>query len=306
MWFYINGEFVEDDEAKVPVTDRAFLYGDGCFEGLGIFRGRIPHLEDHIARLYRSARMLRINIPLGRDEMRAVILETAARNGMADVESAYMRPLITRGCGPLGVKNSRKVGPPTIVVIPQLTGRRAAFGDDIEICSAVLTRFIRAGAATLDPGVKSNNYIPSILAFLEAQDRDADADVAVLHDAQGFLAEGHAMNLFCVVDGVLYSPMASAALRGITRMHVLRVARQLGIETHETNLTDYDLICADEAFVTSAMESVAAIGSVNGEAMLGEVPGPVTMKIRAAYLEHAWITATEVPAAWGSDARPIN
>jgi branched-subunit amino acid aminotransferase/4-amino-4-deoxychorismate lyase len=99
--------------------------------------------------------------------------------------------------------------------------------------------------------------------------------------------------------------MASAALRGITRMHVLRVARQLGIETHETNLTDYDLICADEAFVTSAMESVAAIGSVNGQTMLGGVPGPVTQRIRAAYLEHAWAGATEVPATLKAGATPI-
>jgi branched-chain amino acid aminotransferase len=297
MWFYINGEFVEDQDAKISVTDRAFLYGDGCFEGLGVFRGRIPHLDDHIARLYRSARMLRIEIPLSREQMRAVILETAARNGMRDVDSAYMRPLVSRGCGPLGVKNSRNLGTPTVVVIPQLTGRRAMFGEDIEICSAALTRFVRAGAATLDPGIKSNNYIPSILAFLEAQDREAQAEVAVLHDAQGFLAEGHAMNIFCVLDNVLYSPMASAALRGITRMHVLRVAKRLGLETQETNLTDYDLICADEAFVTSAMESVAAIGSVNGEPMLGAVPGPLTKKIRAAYLEYAWETSTEVPAS---------
>jgi branched-chain amino acid aminotransferase len=297
MWFYVNGEFVEDQDAKISVTDRAFLYGDGCFEGLGVFRGRIPHLDDHIARLYRSARMLRIEIPLSREQLRDVILETAARNGMRDVDSAYMRPLITRGCGPLGVKNSRNLGTPTVVVIPQLTGRRAMFGEEIEICSAVLTRFVRAGAATLDPGIKSNNYIPSILAFLEAQDREAQAEVAVLHDAQGFLAEGHAMNIFCVLDNVLYSPMASAALRGITRMHVLRVAKQLGVETQERNLTDYDLICADEAFVTSAMESVAAIGSVNGDPMLGEVPGPLTKKIRAAYLEYAWETATEVPAS---------
>lgn len=296
MWFYIDGEFVEDQDAKISVTDRAFLYGDGCFEGLGIYQGRIPHLNDHIDRLFRSARMLRIEMPVDRDRLRQLILEVATKNGMHDVESAYLRPLVTRGSGPLGVKNSLKVGPPTLVIIPQITGRHAEFGDETAICRAVITRFVKAGGATLDPAIKSNNYLTSILAFLEAQDVDPDADVAVIRDQQGFLAEGHGMNLYVISDGRLFAPMASAALRGITRTHVLQVARQvLNIETVETNLTDYDLICADEAFITSAMESVAAITSVNRIPFEGEVPGPLTKKIRAAYLEHAWKTATEVP-----------
>jgi len=295
MWFYLNGQFVEDADAKISVTDRAFLYGDGCFEGLGVTQGRIPHLDDHIARFFRSARMLRIEVPLSPEKLMDAILETGARNGMRDVAGAYMRPLLSRGSGPLGVKNSRKVGPPNLVIIPQLSGRETLFGDHMAICNAVITRFTRAGSESLDPGVKSNNYLTSILAFMEAQDQDPDVEVAVVHDPQGFLAEGHAMNLFCVSDGKVLSPMSSGALRGITRHHVLNVAHKLGYETIETNLSDYDLVCADEAFITSAMESIAAIGKVNGAPLNGPVPGPITMRLREAYLEHAWRTATEIP-----------
>jgi branched-chain amino acid aminotransferase len=295
MWFYVNGQFVEDADAKVSVTDRSFLYGDGCFEGLGVTHGRIPHLDDHIARFFRSARMLRIAVPLNPEQLKYAILETGARNGMRDVAGAYMRPLLSRGSGPLGVKNSRKVGPPNLVIIPQLSGRETLFGDHIPICNAVITRFVRPGGESLDPGIKSNNYLTSILAFMEAQDQDPDVEVAVVHDPQGFLAEGHAMNLFCVSEGKVLSPMSSGALRGITRHHVLNVARELGYETIETNLSDYDLVCADEAFITSAMESIAAIGKVNGAPMKGPVPGPITVRLRKAYLEHALTTATEIP-----------
>ena len=295
MWYYLNGQFVEDADATVSVTDRAFLYGDGCFEGLGVTQGKIPHLDDHIDRFYRSARMLRIEVPITASALKIAILQTGSRNGMRDVAGAYMRPLLSRGSGPLGVKNSRKVGPPTLVIIPQMTGRETLFGDHIEICNAVLTRYARTGSASLDPAIKSNNYLTSILAFMEAQDRDPDVDVAVLRDPQGFLAEGHAMNLFTVKDGRILTPMSSGALRGITRHYVLNVARGLGYETIETNLSDYDLVCADEAFVTSAMESIAAIGRVNGEALPGPIPGPITRRLRVAYLEHAIATATEIP-----------
>jgi branched-chain amino acid aminotransferase len=293
MWVYLDGEFVEDHEATVPITDRSFLYGDGCFEGIGVYNGRLPHLDDHVRRMFASARMLRIPMPVEERELRGLILETARRNGMADADGAYLRPLLTRGSGPLGVKHSRTVGPSRLVIIPQIGDRRVDFGDEAAVLTAVISRYVRAGASSLDPGVKSNNYLTSILAYLEADDRGAD--IAVLLDDRGFVSEGHAMNIFCVVDQHLLTPMASASLRGITRRHVLRVAQETGVPCHETNLTPYDLRCADEVFVTSAMESIAAVASVDTDAMPGPIPGPVTTALRTAYLKHAWETGTPVP-----------
>ena len=293
MWFYIDGNFVQDDEAKIPITDRSFLYGDGCFEGIGVYKGRIPHLDDHIARMFRSARMLRIEMPVRPETLGELIIETAALNGMAELESAYLRPLVSRGSGPLGVKNTLKIGPPILVIIPQISERRALFGNEVAEYSVAITRYVRPGASSLDPGIKSNNYLTSILAFLEAQERGAD--VAILRDQQGFLSECHAMNLFCVQGSRVLTPMSSAALRGITRANVLRVASQLGLECQETNLTDYDLVCSDEAFVTSSLESLAAIASVDDQPMKGEVPGPITMNVREAYNKYAWETGTEIP-----------
>jgi branched-chain amino acid aminotransferase len=294
MWIYLDGEFVEDSEAKVSVTDHSFLYGDGCFEGIGVFEGRVLHLDEHVERLYHSARMLRIPVPLAPDELRSLILETASRNGMDARSMGYLRPLLSRGAGPLGLKWTPSIERPTLTIIPQLSDRRIGYGGEMDVLTAVVTSQVRAPSTAIDPRIKANNYLPSILAFFEAHDRGAD--VGILRDAQGFLSEGHAMNLFCVRDGVVLAPMESAALAGITRKNVLAAARKAGFEVRETNLTTYDLICADEAFVTSSLEGVAALGAVNDVAF-APVPGPVTGKVRDIYVREALAAAVPVPAA---------
>ena len=300
MWFYVNGEFVQDDDAKVSVTDRSFLYGDGCFEGIGVCEGRILHLDEHVTRLFKSARLLRIEIPVGPEELRALIIETAAHNGMDKSPMGYLRPLLTRGAGPLGLKYSNKLGPATLVIIPQLGDRRIAYTGDMEILSAVCSSYQRPGPGSLDARIKANNYLTYILAFLEAQDRGAD--VAILRDPAGYVAEGHSMNLFCVHDGRLYAPQESLALAGITRRNVITTARRLGYECIETNLTRYDIVAADEVFVTASLEAVAAIGSIDGKPLPAPIPGTHTTAIRAAYVKTALETGTPIPA-WA--AHPI-
>src|SRR4051812_14854076 len=117
MWVYLNGRFVEDAEAKVSVTDHSFLYGDGCFEGIGVCEGRVLHLQEHVDRLFKSARMLRMTVPVTPPQLHDLIVETAARNGMAESRMGYLRPLLSRGAGPLGIKYSNKLGPATLVII---------------------------------------------------------------------------------------------------------------------------------------------------------------------------------------------
>jgi branched-chain amino acid aminotransferase len=293
MWVYLDGAFVEEAEAKISVTDHSFLYGDGCFEGIGVFEGRIVHLDEHVERFYRSARMLRIPVPVPPPELRSLILETASRNGMDSAPQGYLRPLLSRGAGPLGLKWTVKIERPTLVIIPQFGDRRIGYGGEMEVVSAVITIAVRASANALDPRIKSNNYLTSIMAFMEAHDRGAE--VGILRDERGFLSEGHAMNLFCVRGGTVFAPMESAALGGITRSNVLDVARELGIPVVETDLTAYDAICADEVFVTSSLEGVAAVGSVDGR-RYEPVPGPITREVRTAYVNRAVVGATPVPS----------
>jgi branched-chain amino acid aminotransferase len=293
MWMYVDGKFVEDGQAVVSVTDHSFLYGDGCFEGIGVFEGRILHLDEHVERLYRSARMLRIEVPVKPGELRSLILETARRNGMDTSAQGYIRPLLSRGAGPLGLKWTVKIERPTLVIIPQLGDRRIGYGEEIEVLSAVITNQVRAPSSAIDPRIKCNNYLPSILAFLEANDRGAD--IGILRDERGYLSEGHAMNLFCVRDGRVLAPMESAGLGGIIRTNVIRSCREMGVGFSETDLTAYDVICADEAFVTSSLEGIAAIGSVEGRP-LEPVPGTLTTKLRESYVRRALSTATAVVA----------
>jgi branched-chain amino acid aminotransferase len=294
MWFYLNGRFVEDSEAKVPVTDHGFLYGDGCFEGIGVCSGRVLHLDDHVARMFRSARMLRITVPVSQSELRDLILETAARNGMAESKMGYLRPLLTRGDGPLGVKYSNKLGPATLVIIPQVGDRRVAYTGEIETLTAAFSTYHRPSASSIDSRIKANNYLSYIMAFLEAQDRGAD--LAIMRDPEGYVAEGHGMNLFAVHDGRVFVPQESLALAGITRKHVIATARRIGYECSETNLTRYDIVAADEVFVTSSLEAITAVGAIDGEPLPGPVPGVVTRAIREAYVKFALETGTPVPA----------
>jgi branched-chain amino acid aminotransferase len=294
MWFYLNGRFVEDDDAKVSVTDHSFLYGDGCFEGIGVCSGRVLHLDEHVARMFRSARMLRIAVPVSNAELRDLILETAARNGMAESRMGYLRPLLSRGAGPLGVKHSNNLGPATLVIIPQLGDRRIAYTGEIETLTAAFSTYHRPAPSSLDARIKANNYLTYIMAFLEAQDHGAD--VAIMRDPDGYVCEGHGMNLFAVHNGRVLVPQESLALSGITRKHVIATARRIGYECSETNLTRYDISAADEVFVTSSLEAIAAVAAIDGERLPGPVPGPVTTATREAYVKFALDTGTPVPA----------
>jgi branched-chain amino acid aminotransferase len=277
LCFYVNGEYVREEDATISVLDRGLLYGDACFESVGIRDGRLLFLDEHLARFERSARVLDIESPVAPEELREIVLETGARSGMSDTAAGTLRPLLTRGRG-ASVAGARSAGRPTLVVIPQvaevdprnLTPRSAAF-----------VTVTRPAPSTLDLRIKSTNYLASVLAWLEADGRGAE--VAILRDERGFVSEGHSMNLFAVTAGAVRTPPATSALAGITRTCVLEAAGELGCETAETALTSYDLLCADEVFGTSAMWGVIPIGSIDGRVLAEPAPGPMTRTLAAAY-----------------------
>jgi branched-chain amino acid aminotransferase len=300
MWVYLDGAFVKEENAMVSVKDHSFLYGDGCFEGIGVFRGRVIHLGEHVDRFYRSARMLRIPVPVRPAELHDLIVETARRNGMGGSSgTGYLRPILSRGAGPLGVSWSGRIEKPTLAIIPQSGERKIAYGDEIPVLTAVTSRYTKPDPASAEPRIKTNNYLNSILAFLDAADRGADA--AILRDQRGFICEAHGMNIMTVTREEISSPPEGVALAGITRANVLRAATELGIKWAETSLTPYDLMCADEVFLTASLEGVSAVSAIDGQAMPGPVPGAITRLLRDAYVKRA--LSDGVPVGPDGEAR---
>lgn len=282
LQIYVDGDIVPADEATVSVFDHSFLYGDGCFEGIRVYDDRIFALDDHLDRLYDSARMLDIDIPLSAEEFAAAHAEVLRAN---PDDVTYLRPVVSRGEGPVGIGYSRDLDGPTIVIIPQI--REPKYRDEqYEQGLALETLSIRRTPFEhLESRIKSNNYLNNILAKLEVF--DGDADDGILLDADGYVSEACAGNLFCVNDGVVQTPTRQNVLNGITRQTVLDLAGDAGIEASEERLTPYDFITADEAFLTSTMSEIAPVTSVDGRTVDDGSPGPVTRELTSQYREYA-------------------
>ena len=267
---YIDGEFVPESEAKISVFDHGFLYGDGVFEGIRAYRGVVFKLKEHIDRLYDSARFLRIEIPMSKEELMEKILETVRRNGLSD---CYIRVVVTRGVGDLGL-DPRKCGKPSIIIIARpmapLLGKRAA--------SLIISSVRRDGVDATSHQAKSLNYLNNILAKLEAI--NAGADDAVMLDSRGFISEATGENIFIVKnERIMTPPPTSGILSGITRGCIIELARNLGYEVVERELTPFDLITADEVFLTGTAAEIVPVESVNGEKIGERVPGPITERL---------------------------
>lgn len=273
LWVYLDGAYVPAAEARVSVFDRSFVYGDGVFEGIEVQDGGIFALDAHIDRLYRSAAFLRIGMPLGKADLRAAIIEVVRRSGLRD---GYVRPLVSRGVGPLGLERMAELGPPTVVIMPQ---RRAAKEGRTYRAVVVSTR--RTPAQCLDPRVKSNNYLNNVLGKLEQL--DAGADAGILLDVDGFVAECCGENLFVVREGQLRTPPPTRALDGITRRTVIELAREDGVPVAEVDLTRYDLYTADELFLTATLSGIGYIVEVDGRRVAGGEPGPVSRRLLELY-----------------------
>jgi branched-chain amino acid aminotransferase len=270
---YINGEFFPPQDAKISVFDHGFIYGDGIFEGLQAANGAIFRLDAHMDRLYRSAKYMEIDIPLSRGAFVAAILETAQRNHLRD---GYMRPVVSRGAGPTGLRNMDKLGPPTVVIIAQHETEGKHQPD--RGVAAHVTSIRRIPSECLDSRVKSCNYINNILAYLET--RHCGAETAIMLDLNGNVSEGYANNIFAVDGRTVITPPLGNVLAGITRDVIIELCRSLEIAIVERPLTVYDLVTGTEAFESSTLGEVVPIASVDGQTIGDGAPGPMTTRIR--------------------------
>jgi branched-chain amino acid aminotransferase len=274
---YIDGVYYPKSQAKVSVYDHGLLYGDGVFEGIRAYNGIVFKLKEHIERLYRSAHALRLAIPLTKEEMKQAVLETLRKNSLRD---AYIRLLVTRGVGDLGL-DPRKCPKPSVIVITDTISIMSSEAKEKGI-STMIPWVRRNSVDSTTHEIKSLNYLNSVLGKMEAI--DSGVDEAICLDKNGVIAEGVGENLFIVKDGKLFTPPSSAgALAGITAKFAVKLAKNLGYDVAEANITPFQLFTADEVFFTGTAAEVVPIREVNKRQIGNGKPGPVTKKLMAAF-----------------------
>jgi len=277
---YIDGKFYPKSEAKISVYDHGLLYGDGVFEGIRAYNGIVFHLKEHIDRLYRSAHPIFLEIPLTKAELTEALLETLRKNNLKD---AYIRLVVTRGVGDLGL-DPRRCPKPTVIIITEPTLVLHSPEKLEKGISTVITWVRRNSVDAATHELKSLNYLNSILGKIEAN--NSGVDEAICLDKAGFVCEGVGENIFIVRDGKLLTPpLSSGALDGITRAFVINLAEKMGIEVIERNITPNELFTADEAFFTGTAAEVAPIHDVNGRVIGAGKQGPVTKRIMQKFMD---------------------
>jgi branched-chain amino acid aminotransferase len=284
---YVNGKYVPADEAAVSVFDHGFLYGDGVFEGIRAYGGRVFRLKEHVKRLFDSAQAIMLCIPMSQDEMAEAILETLRKNNLKD---AYIRPIVTRGVGDLGL-DPNKCCASTVLIIAVEWG--AMYGNLYEVGLTAVTVTVRRNSPdSLPPNTKSLNYLNNIMAKIEANIKGGNE--AIILDAQGRISEGSGDNIFVIKDGKIFTPYTINNLKGITREAVIDLARTRGIEVLERDLGLFDLYTGDEVFVTGTAAEVAPVTRVDGRVIGGGKPGPVTKELMAAFRELTQTTGAPI------------
>ena len=279
LTIYVDGKFVPEGEAKVSVFDHGLLYGDGIFEGIRFYNGRVFRLEEHHDRLWDSARSICLEIPMTRAAMTEALLETIRRNGLRD---GYIRQIVTRGVGNLGL-NPALCKRPTVIIIAATIALypEEMYRNGLTIVT-VPTR--RAGAATLNPAVKSLNYLNNVMARIEAN--LVGADEALMLNDNGHVAECTADNVFIIKKGQIFTPPISAgALRGITRAVIFEIADELGIKITETDLSRHDVFVADECFLTGTAAEVIPVIKADGRMIGTGKPGELSGRMIARFRE---------------------
>jgi branched-chain amino acid aminotransferase len=274
---YIDGVYYPKSKATVSVFDHGLLYGDGVFEGIRAYNGIVFRLKEHISRLYRSAHALMLKIPLTEEEMIQAVVETLRKNSMRD---AYIRLVVTRGVGDLGL-DPRKCPKPSVIIITDTISIMSSEAKEKGI-TAVITWVRRHPVDTTTHEIKSLNYLNSVLAKMEATAYGADEAIGL--DKSGLISEGVGENLFMVKDGKIFTPPSSTgALAGITAKLAREFAQKLGYTVVEANITPFQLFTADEVFFTGTAAEVVPIREVNKRQIGNGKPGPVTKKLMAAF-----------------------
>ncbi len=277
MKVYIDGRYHNERDAKVSVFDHGLLYGDGVFEGIRAYNGRVFRLAEHVERLYNSAKSILLNIPLTPAAMSRAVVETCRRNKLAD---AYIRLVVTRGVGTLGLDPNRCKRASVIIIAGKIqVYPPALYARGMDIVTVPTARNL---VNAVNPAIKSLNYLNNILAKIEAN--IAGVEEAIMLNSEGFVAECTADNLFIVNRGRLLTPPLSAgALYGITRGVVLELGREAGLSTGEPNLTRYDLYTADECFLTGTGAEIIPVVKIDGRVIGTGKPGKTTRRLIEKY-----------------------
>ena len=288
LTIYLDGKFVPEADAKVSVFDHGLLYGDGIFEGIRFYNGRVFRLEEHLERLWDSARSICLEIPIGRGEMTEALLETIRQNGLRE---GYIRLIVTRGVGNLGL-NPAQCKRPSIIIIATTIALYSK-----EVCETGLTVVTcatrRTSPAALNPAVKSLNYLNNVMARIEAN--LAGADEALMLNEAGNVAECTADNVFIIKRGNIFTPpIAAGALRGITRSVVFDIAAELGLKVTETDITRHDVFVADECFLTGTAAEVIPVVKADGRMIGNGKPGSITTRMIGRFRELTRETGTPI------------
>jgi branched-chain amino acid aminotransferase len=267
---YISGKFVPQEEAKISVFDHGLLYGDGVFEGLRAYRGKVFRLRQHVVRLYESAKAIWLEIPISREAMCDAVNEAIRVN---NIDDGYVRLVVTRGAGTLGLDPNRCSNPQVIIIADTITlYPKELYESGLEIITVSVQR---THPAALNPRVKSLNYLNNILAKIEGL--QAGCIEALMLNHKGEVAECTGDNIFLVRSGVLYTlPLDAGILAGVTRDAVIELARGANIEVREIPLTKHDVYIADECFLTGTAAEVVPVVKVDSRTIGTGKPGPVT------------------------------
>ena len=277
MKVYIDGQYYDEKDAKISVFDHGLLYGDGIFEGIRAYNGRVFKLKEHIDRLFYSAKAILLNVPLSHEQVCRAVVETCRQNSIRD---GYIRLVVTRGVGGLGL-NPNKCKHPSVIVIADKIQLYPVemYERGLEIITVPTVRNLHSA---VNPAIKSLNYLNNILAKIEAN--LGGCEEAIMLNAQGYVAECTGDNVFILKHGKMFTPPLSAgALYGITRSVVIDLARESGIEVSEPDLTRYDLFNADECFLTGTGAEIVPVVKIDGRVIGDGKPGPITKKLVEKY-----------------------
>jgi branched-chain amino acid aminotransferase len=270
---YLDGKFCSERDAKVSVFDHGLLYGDGVFEGIRAYHGRVFKLKEHIDRLYYSAKAILLNIPMTHAEMMAAVVETCRKNKLKD---GYIRLVVTRGVGTLGLNPNRCKRPSVIIIADKIAlYDQSVYTQGMTLITVPTTRNLHNA---VNPAIKSLNYLNNILAKIEAN--NGGVEEAIMLNSEGYVAECTGDNLFLLKGDHLQTPPLSAgALYGITRQTVIDLALEAGLKVTEPNLTRYDVYNADECFLTGTAAEIVPVVKVDGRVIGSGKPGETTKKL---------------------------
>ncbi|MHC4456128.1 MAG: branched-chain-amino-acid transaminase [Planctomycetota bacterium] len=278
---WIDDKLVDEADAKISIFDHGLLYGDGVFEGIRVYNSRVFELEAHIKRLFESARVIRLDMRMSKNELIKAVEKTVEANGVID---GYIRLVVTRGVGTLGLNPFVCEGGRLLIIADNIQlYPEELYEKGMKVISATT---VRNHPLSLPPQIKSLNYLNNILAKIEALDNDVPE--AIMYNHEGYVAEATGDNVFIVKDGLIYTPPVGAgALGGITRNLVIRLAKEEKLQVVEKNLTRFDLYVCDEFFLTGTAAEVIGIVEIDGRAIGDGKPGPITKLLRKKFYRYA-------------------